>query len=875
MATANIELRARTKRLESSLRRVRRGLTGVGAQADVTNVKVQGLSRAGRLLKVAFAGIGFAFVVRSLINVGKEFEILTARLSTFEGSTQAAGEALSRLNTVAQTTPFQLQDVVNSFIQLRSAGLQPTNRELVALGNVAAAFGQTMNQVANVVFRGAASTELFYNLGITARKEGDKLRVTYDGVTKTIEATNAGIQAYLVSLGETRFAGAALEQAKGLTAAFSNFSGNLQFTIDRLGNASGAFQRISVVMNSLSGDLISLGENAEEIFGGAFDTRSLIAFELRIAKIRIQIATFYDDIVGIFGDNALAQTALGGLLFGTKGASVAIAANFDIPGLRGFIQNALDTDEFTANIVAELTEVVLSAGLIKTIQNAPLIAAVIAQRIALLANTTALIANTTSNAVNTTATGVNSASRAIPGIGGSVAATAAWRAKVLAALASSGPIALAIAATVGGVLILDTIADEGEEGTNRRNLTQTVRDVDKEAAELTRLYMSGAELTVAQQAAYDAQLQVVLTLTRKMNELIAKVEETAPGTSDTIIAGARRLTVNTGGSVSGPGSGTSDSIPALLSNGEYVIRASQASKYGSLLDNINNGTQGFAAGGLVGKYQAGGRVTGAGSGFFEDFDLSEFTEEQVVLLENLQDELKYRRENRQVLVDLLATQEEGTAAYKSTQNEIDKTNRLLAGTEQNMVNLADSLVTVDEAIKNGFFSEKEVTQIAGDLAKGISGVLSGKSDESIATVFKRAAVNYLQKQLESTLNDLFTTVLSNVGEGGSSEGNIFTTLFGAIFGGSFHDGGVVPGRPGQEVPILAMAGETITPAGQSPDGGGTTIIINQTINAPTEVGPETRRLMADEAKRAISSNPELVNGANNLQRRRNRTFGGT
>lgn len=37
----------------------------------------------------------------------------------------------------------------------------------------------------------------------------------------------------------------------------------------------------------------------------------------------------------------------------------------------------------------------------------------------------------------------------------------------------------------------------------------------------------------------------------------------------------------------------------------------------------------------------------------------------------------------------------------------------------------------------------------------------------------------------------------------------------------FHTGGVVPGAPGTEVPILAMAGETVSPAGA---GGGTTIV---------------------------------------------------
>ncbi len=58
----------------------------------------------------------------------------------------------------------------------------------------------------------------------------------------------------------------------------------------------------------------------------------------------------------------------------------------------------------------------------------------------------------------------------------------------------------------------------------------------------------------------------------------------------------------TGGQVRGPGSGTSDSIPALLSNGEYVIRAAAVRKLGKgYLDLINNGIpmRRFADGGMV------------------------------------------------------------------------------------------------------------------------------------------------------------------------------------------------------------------------------------------------------------------------------------
>lgn len=56
-----------------------------------------------------------------------------------------------------------------------------------------------------------------------------------------------------------------------------------------------------------------------------------------------------------------------------------------------------------------------------------------------------------------------------------------------------------------------------------------------------------------------------------------------------------------GGRVRGPGTGTSDSIVARLSDGEYVVKEKAARKYGSLLDAINNDRlPKFANGGHVG-----------------------------------------------------------------------------------------------------------------------------------------------------------------------------------------------------------------------------------------------------------------------------------
>jgi hypothetical protein len=60
------------------------------------------------------------------------------------------------------------------------------------------------------------------------------------------------------------------------------------------------------------------------------------------------------------------------------------------------------------------------------------------------------------------------------------------------------------------------------------------------------------------------------------------------------------LGLASGGRVVGPGSGTSDSIPAMLSNGEHVTRAAMVKKHGALLDAINSDRiPRFAVGGFA------------------------------------------------------------------------------------------------------------------------------------------------------------------------------------------------------------------------------------------------------------------------------------
>ena len=89
---------------------------------------------------------------------------------------------------------------------------------------------------------------------------------------------------------------------------------------------------------------------------------------------------------------------------------------------------------------------------------------------------------------------------------------------------------------------------------------------------------------------------------------IRKTQFEAPDSGETAGAAPYKVTANRamGGIVSGPGSSTSDSIPARLSNGEFVVNARATSAYLPLLTAINDA-------GLQPRFAMGGLATTAGS----------------------------------------------------------------------------------------------------------------------------------------------------------------------------------------------------------------------------------------------------------------------
>lgn len=91
-------------------------------------------------------------------------------------------------------------------------------------------------------------------------------------------------------------------------------------------------------------------------------------------------------------------------------------------------------------------------------------------------------------------------------------------------------------------------------------------------------------------------------ITNKIPDALKRPSSMLPQTTNSSSSNGRggtRPGFAYGGFVSGPGGARSDMIPAMLSNGEYVVNAKSTNKYRGLLEKLNREGNGYASGGSV------------------------------------------------------------------------------------------------------------------------------------------------------------------------------------------------------------------------------------------------------------------------------------
>ena len=235
MATTDdliIAIRADVGRLESQLRDVDRQLNNT---RDTSNQATSALKN----MALGLVSVGGAVAgLQKLVEVNRQFAILTAGLETATGSAQSASEAFGVLEQFAAKTPYSLSQAVDGFTKLVNLGLTPSEAALKSYGDTSAALGKDLSQMIEAVADAATGEfERLKEFGIKAKNNGDTISFTFRGVTETVKNNAAEIEQHLIKLGQVNFDGAMQKRMDTLDGAISNLSDSWDAFFRQLGDS--------------------------------------------------------------------------------------------------------------------------------------------------------------------------------------------------------------------------------------------------------------------------------------------------------------------------------------------------------------------------------------------------------------------------------------------------------------------------------------------------------------------------------------------------------------------------------------------------------------------------------------------------------------
>lgn len=232
---------------------------------DIKNASGTLLTSAG-ITGAAVAGGIFASV-KKIVDVSAQFERFQTILETVEGSSEKAKSSMAWVEEFAKKTPYELTEVMDSFVRLRAYGIDPTDGTLRTLGDTAAAMGKpVMSAVEALADALTGENERLKEFGITARKTGNQIAYTFtnklgEQMTKRVQANNrAMIQSTLSAIWNEKYGGAADRLSATWDGMWSNLMDSFTGFIRKIG-AAGFFDSIK---KQLSGVLTTLNKMADD-----------------------------------------------------------------------------------------------------------------------------------------------------------------------------------------------------------------------------------------------------------------------------------------------------------------------------------------------------------------------------------------------------------------------------------------------------------------------------------------------------------------------------------------------------------------------------------------------------------------------------------
>lgn len=305
--------------------------------SDTTKILLTSLNKLTVAGKKAADVLGSAFKILAGIGTGaaltgiyalsrgaldnvKAFEDLSAKISGVTGDLQSAEKVFWELNGLEDETTISTQKLADSLLYLNKYGISVTSKDIKDLSALSLGLNKDLETVSSAI---AKTTQGRYNelknLGFAVQDEGNKLSVTFKGVTTEIGKDAESIKNYLSSIGESKFSDVLNNKLNTTEAALNRFKnawGTLQTEIFRSDGTLGQlFQsiltmgtnmvngliqvfRLESVKKTLDSAVKSIGESISKTF--EFITGESLDFEQDWSQIWLKVINLVKEKIAQF-----------------------------------------------------------------------------------------------------------------------------------------------------------------------------------------------------------------------------------------------------------------------------------------------------------------------------------------------------------------------------------------------------------------------------------------------------------------------------------------------------------------------------------------------------------------------------------------------
>ena len=202
--------------------------------------------------------------IKKMIEVRVEWEKQVAILKTLTGSQKEAERTMRMIRDISEASLSPISEISDAYIRLVNQGIKPSKDEMKKMLDVAMSSGKSFGQLAEAIFDASnQQTRGLKDFGITSKIEGNKIQLSFKGMTKEVDNTAKSIADFVIQAGEMEgVAGASEEVAKTLPGAIDDIGDAWERLLNTIGQkGTGPFVAASRFLKDLLNSIDALYEN--------------------------------------------------------------------------------------------------------------------------------------------------------------------------------------------------------------------------------------------------------------------------------------------------------------------------------------------------------------------------------------------------------------------------------------------------------------------------------------------------------------------------------------------------------------------------------------------------------------------------------------